>query len=622
MERKLDRRDFLGAVGALAPLAQTVLAQTTDSTIAKTTPYNKTVVEPFDYTGVTLRPSLWQRQAASGRDFYLGLSDDDILHGYRVAAGTANAPGRALGGWCSPNSNTVFGQWLQSMARMQRAYGDKDLLQKANLLVAEYARCWPGMSGGGGRGGATGGLSHYPYEKLVGGLLDMHHYAGHPDALPLCDKITEAAAANFNRDRVPANREPWALHSGRPGEWYTMAENLYRAYQLTGKSMYKEFAGVWLYPAYWDKFAATSDPRDAQGVHAYSHCNTFSSAALAYDVTGDAKYLRILKNFYDWMQRRQIYATGGYGPDERFVYSDGALGDSLEIYSASFECPCCSWAAFKLSKYLIQYTGEARYGDWIERLLYNGIGAALPIKDRGTHMYYMDYHLGSCLKYYSRNAFTCCSGTYFQNIAEYSNLIYFRDPKALYVNLYLPSEVEWDGPAGAVKVVQTTTYPEADTSTLAVTAGRPAPFAIKFRVPAWSSGLSIKVNGQPQTVEIKPGEWATVSREWRSGDTIAVTIPLHFRRVPIDEQHPDRIAIARGPVVYAQEDPHKWLSEIPSDDEALDKLMKPLANNPAIFQIDNEPVVQQRNAFKPFYAFTELERYRMYFDARHRRVLW
>lgn len=50
--------------------------------------------------------------------------------------------------------------------------------------------------------------------------------------------------------------------------------------------------------------------------------------------------------------------------------------------------------------------------------------------------------------------------------------------------------------------------------------------------------------------------------------------------------------------------------------------MKPLANSRAIFQIDNEPVVQQRNAFKPFYSFNELERYRMYFDSASRRVLW
>ncbi len=57
--------------------------------------------------------------------------------------------------------------------------------------------------------------------------------------------------------------------------------------------------------------------------------------------------------------------------------------------------------------------------------------------------------------------------------------------------------------------------------------------------------------------------------------------------------------------------------EYPASDDELDKLMKPLANDPAIFQIDNEPVVQQRNAFKPFYRFVELERYRMYFDPKH-----
>jgi DUF1680 family protein len=151
---------------------------------------------------------------------------------------------------------------------------------------------------------------------------------------------------------------------------------------------------------------------------------------------------------------------------------------------------------------------------------------------------------------------------------------------------------------------------------------QPATFALKLRVPGWSKGMAIKVNGQAQTVDIKPGQWAAVSREWKSGDTVEITIPLRFRRVPIDAQHPNRIAIVRGPTVYGQEDPHKWLSNIPANDDELDKLMKPLANDPATFQIDNEPVVQQRNGFKPFYRFVELERYRMYFDPKHRRVLW
>ena len=102
----------------------------------------------------------------------------------------------------------------------------------------------------------------------------------------------------------------------------------------------------------------------------------------------------------------------------------------------------------------------------------------------------------------------------------------------------------------------------------------PATFALKLRVPGWSDGMAIRVNGQPQTAGIQPGQWATVSREWKPGDTLETAMPLSFRRVPIDEQHPNRVAIVRGPVVYAQEDPHKWLSDIPASDHELDKLME------------------------------------------------
>ena len=108
--------------------------------------------------------------------------------------------------------------------------------------------------------------------------------------------------------------------------------------------------------------------------------------------------------------------------------------------------------------------------------------------------------------------------------------------------------------------------------------------------PFCDAGTAAKVNGPAQTADIKPAQWATVSREWKSGDMVEITIPLHFRRVPIDEQHPNRIAIVRGPVVYGQEDPHKWLSDIPVNDDELDRLMKPLANVPGFPQRDNPAV--------------------------------
>jgi DUF1680 family protein len=645
MDCTMNRREFMGTVGSTAA-ASVALTESVGSVsgaahqatggshaLVSMTPHAKVVLQPFDYMGVTLRSSRWQRRVEDGRDVYMSFSTDDVLKGFRQAAGL-DAPGTTLGGWCRRDSYTVFGQWLQAMSRMSRATNDSEMLERAGVWVTEWSKAWnvlvargPGSGGesrsrGRGAGGPPGLVRHYPYEKLVGGLVDMHHYGGHPEALEMAGKITEVAAAGLNRERTPAHREPWILHSGRPLEWYTLGENLYRAYQVSGDSMFKEFADVWLYHAYWDRFADTNDPKGAQGVHAYSHCNSFSTAAMAYDVTGDEKYLTVMKNFYDWLQRRQTYATGGYGPNERYVFSDGALGESLEFISSSFECPCCNWAAFKLAKYLMLFTGESRYGDWIERLFYNGIGAALPILKDGRHFYYADYHLGADLKYHSRSNFTCCSGTYFQNIAEFSNLVYFKNAGGLYVNLYLPSEVSWEGPNGTVRLVQTTAYPEAETSSLRLAMERPARFALNLRVPEWSRGMSARVNGTAQTAVVAPGTWTTIEREWQSGDTVEVTVPLRFRRVPIDEYHPNRIAIARGPLVYAQEDVHKWLSDIPANDDDLNRLMKPLDNDPAVFQIANEPVVGQRNAFQPYYRFGPLARHRMYFDSAHRRVLW
>jgi hypothetical protein len=430
-----------------------------------------------------------------------------------------------------------------------------------------------------------------------------------------------AEGCNLDRTRTPAANTPWELHSGTPLEWYTLSENLYRAFQLTGAAKYKDFGDVWRYDAYWNKFAETSQPLGAQGVHAYSHCNSFSGAAMAYALGGDARLLQTLKNFYDFLQNSQCYATGGYGPAERYVYHDGALGASLETRLDSFEAPCCTWAGFKLGRYLMMFTGEARYGDWIERLLYNGIGAALPIVENGRHFYYADYHLGAGLKYYSRNNYTCCSGTYFQDVVEYQNLIYFHDDQGLSVNLYLPSTVEWTRADRTVRLTQQSDYPDADAIAMRVETAAPARFTLRLRVPAWSSGAGIQVNGAAVDVAARPGDWASISREWREGDRIDLTIPLRFRRVPIDRWHPDRVAIVRGPVVYAQQIPHKNAVRIPPDDAALNDWLIP-TDRPAVFRFKGQVEASQRDDFQPFHQFAELERYRMYFDPSMRTNLW
>ena len=99
------------------------------------------------------------------------------------------------------------------------------------------------------------------------------------------------------------------------------------------------------------------------------------------------------------------------------------------------------------------------------------------------------------MKNYNWEPYTCCSGSYIQDVADYHNLIYFRDRDGIFVNLYVPSEVIWNRPEGEVRLVQDTQYPEADTSTLTMSMKRSMNFSLRFRVPEWSPGVSARVNG-------------------------------------------------------------------------------------------------------------------------------
>jgi len=557
-------------------------------------------LQPFNYRGVRLRKSRWLDQYQAARDYYLEVSNDDILQGWRAAAGLP-APGKPLGGWCAKNSDTVFGQWLSGMARMYCATGDAPLRDKAAWLLSEWAKTI--------KPGGDSNMGLYAYEKLVCGLVDMQEYAGHAAAAPLLEKTLDFAIRNYSRERTPAGG---ALLNGRPSEWYTFAENLYRAWQLTGDPRIKTFADGYRYDSYWKKFAGTSAPADAHGVHAYSHVNTFSSAAMTYAVTGDPTYLTIIKNAYDYLQNTQCYATGGFGPMERFVAPDGTLGRSLEARNATFEAVCGSWAGFKLSRYLMEFTGEARYGDWAERLLYNGVGAALPITTGGKHFYYADYRVGGGMKVYKVSRYSCCSGSYIQNMADYHNLIYYKDASGLYVNLYLPSEVTWQGPEGEVKAVLETTYPEAETATLRLDMKQSSRFALRFRVPAWTRNASLKVNGAA-AADCKPGAWAEITRTWHPADQVEMRIPLSLRMEPVDRQHPRRVAVVRGPVVLVMDD---WVFEtIPRLPEPANLEKELVADDsPGVFRLAPPDGARIQAKFRPFYAVGEVTPYRMYHD--------
>lgn len=565
------------------------------------------VIESFDYSGVRLLPGRLLDQLRATRDFYFGLSEENAVHGFRAQAGLP-APGRNPGGWCKSGTGLVFGQWLSGMARIAKATGDTDLRDKAVRMMKAWAECFE-------RSGDAG--AHYPFDKTFCGLFDLHLYAGVAEALPLLRRLTAAASRNLPRARQLATPADQQAAAGGCEEWYTLSENQYRAYLATGESMFRDFGDVWRYEAYWSRFQDTARAPVLR-VHAYSHVNSFNALPLAYAATGDVRYLRMARNAYDFVRGSQMFSTGGFGPGERLVGYDGDLGRSLELHADTAEVPCGSWAGFKLSRYLINYTGEARYGDWIERLVYNGIGAALPMRGDGETFYYGDYHTGSGTRSYLWDRWPCCSGSYIQAVADYVNLIYFRDAKGLYVNLFVPSEVSWTQSGQVVKLTQETEFPEKGETRLRIETAEPVTAAVRFRVPDWATGMSVQVNGEPITVNARPSAWATVERVWRNGDRIVVRVPMELRAEAVDAQHPDRVAILYGPVVLVEDLRFNLgLQMAPGrhGPAELGARLRPEAGHPLRFEVVDPPgQVVHSGRFFPYYDAPADLPYRMYHD--------
>lgn len=281
---------------------------------AQARPAVEPVLRSLGYEGrVRLSGALGER-VSDAVETYLGMAPEDVLHGFRLQAGMAS-PGRAMTGWSSATTQPTFGQWVSGLARLGVTAGVPEAGARAVELVAGFAETV------GSDGDAR--MSLYGYEKLVCGLVDVARYApeGRSEALALLERTAEWAARTFERDRPPAHAANFAggvitphAHA-RTIEWYTLAENLHRGYLAGASTAVDDFARVWHYDAYWDRFAQRPEPGQPWDVpvwlHAYSHVNTFASAAAAYEVSGEPHHLEVLRNAYEYLTTTQTYATGG-----------------------------------------------------------------------------------------------------------------------------------------------------------------------------------------------------------------------------------------------------------------------------------------------------------------------
>lgn len=512
-------------------------------------------LDQFQYSEVTLNSELHEKQLEHTHGVLMGLNEDSLLKPFRQMSGLA-APGDDLGGWYTYNPDfdwrkggdgfapsATFGQWVSALARMYAIRKDEATREKVLRLNRLYAKTIAGDYYEKNR------FPTYCYDKLVRGLLDSHSYAGDADAFSILDHTTDTALPHFPQHAVEHDTA-WRPNKDESWTWdesYTMAENLFLAYQLGAGRRYLTLAQQYLDDEYYDPLAAGRDV--LAGRHAYSYVNSLSSAMQAYLTLGSEKHLHAAKHGFA-MLLSQSFATGGWGPDEKLrARGSPDLYDSLIRSHASFETPCGSYAHFKLTRYLLRVTRDSRYGDSMERVMYNTVLGAKPLMPDGRTFYYSDYNFKGRKVYSDTQHWACCSGTLPQVAADYRINTYFHDETGIWANLYIPSTLRWRHEGSDILVSQKGGYPFDQVVEFDVEMSKATNFALRLRIPAWTHGASVSINGRSSQGQMTPGSFAVIEREWRNGDHIELELPMRMRTEPLDIHHPQSAALVCGPLV-------------------------------------------------------------------------
>ncbi len=560
MASGVSRRTFLKATGATAAgaYATSVLpawAASEKSLVAVSTP-----LTTFAYADVQLLDGPMKRQFEENHARFQNLDDDRMLKVFRQVAGLA-APGEDMGGWYDLTGFSLegndfrgfiaghsFGQYVSALARAYAVTGSEATRAKISRLVKGYGETLDPKA----KFFVDYRLPAYTYDKLSCGLIDAHEFAHDPMAMDIHEKLTRAIVAYLPEKALSRAEQRSRPHKDTSYTWdetYTLPENLFLAYQRSGKSFYRDMAQRYLEDdAYFNPLSEGNNVLPFE--HAYSHVNAFSSAMQAYITLGSEKHLRAAKNGFEMLQSTQSFATGGWGPNEAFGEpGTGQLGNSLTTTHASFETPCGAYGHFKITRYLLRVTKDARYGDSMERVLYNTILGAWPIQADGTSFYYADYATTGKKVWYGQK-WPCCSGTFPQLAADYHISTYLRSADGVYVNLFTPSSVQWSDQNGKYGLKQKTKYPFDNRIQIQVSGSQAKEYTLFVRIPGWATPNPVlSVNGKQISGPVEPGTFASIRNTWKDGDLVELELPMPLRLESVDANHPEMVALLQGPLV-------------------------------------------------------------------------
>lgn len=511
----------------------------------------------FDLGAVRVLPGRVHDNIRRDSAWMANISARRMLHSFRNNAGVfAGVEGgyesvKKYGGWesldCDLRGHTT-GHLMSAYGLMFAATGDSLFKHKGDSLVAGLAEVQAAL-------GPSGYVSAFPEQlinrnlkgqgvwapwytlhKIMSGLIDQYLYADNSRALEVAVKMGDWAYDKLHRQ--PEETRQLMLRN----EFGGMNEAFYNLYAVTGDKRYKEMGDYFYHNAVLDPL------KNGNYDMGTKHTNTFIPKLIGltrnYELTGDTTSARMAGDFWHTMTDHHCFATGECSQKEHF-FDPAKMSKFLNGYTGE---TCCTYNMLKLSKHLFCQNADPSVADYYERALYNHI---LAQQDTQTGMvcYFLPL-LSGAYKVYStpEQSFWCCVGSGFESQSKYAESIYFHGDDELFVNLFIPSELDWSDKG--LKLRQETDFPSGETTTLHIENAPGHDLTLALRYPGWSGKPVVKVNGKKVAVKGKPSSYIKLKRRWKAGDTVEVTYPmqLHLEATPDDAS---RAALMYGPVVLA-----------------------------------------------------------------------
>jgi DUF1680 family protein len=397
----------------------------------------------------------------------------------------------------------------------------------------------------------------------------IHHRAtGKSSLLDIAKKTGDYLYKTFKP------RDPKLAHFGFNPSNIMGAAELYRT---TGDTKYLELAKIFVdmrgsaSGGTDQNQARTALRKETEAVgHAVTANYLYAGAADVYAETGDRAFLKALETIWRNVALQKMYVTGATGALHWGASS--ARDDVHEAYGREYQLPnataynetCANIANAMWNWRMLAITGEARFADIIELVLYNSALSGISVD--GKHFFYtnvlrrtkdapfLSWDLPTRQPYLSC---FCCPPNIVRTIAKVHGWAYSISGEAVWVNLYGGNELNCEFVDGTeLELTQETQYPWDGTIKITVNAPEKKQFAVMLRIPGWTKEATLHVNGQAVRDDLQPGQYFKLSRTWSAGDVIKLDLPMPVRLIeanPFVEEARNQVAIKRGPIVYCLE---------------------------------------------------------------------